>query len=315
MDAIRLARGASGRDKIVKIEGSYHGHHDSVMVSVKAPADELGPLEHPAPVPFTKGIPKHLIADTLIVPFNDAPAMQRTLDEHAGEVAAVIMEPAMMNIGIVLPERGYLQAVREMTDRHDVVLIFDEVKTGATIAAGGAGERFGLQPDLVCLAKSVFGGVAAGAFGGKRELMEEIKPGGVAHLGTFNGNPLAMRAGLVTLKEILTPDAYRQFDRQQERLVLGCQQIIADHGLPMYSLGVGAKGCVMFMAEPIRDYRGYVNIDLDLAYAHWLYLMNRGIFMPPGFDEQWTLSVQHSDADIGAHLAVFEEFARDVTAA
>ncbi len=194
-------------------------------------------------------------------------------------------------------------------------LIFDEVKTGVTIAAGGACERFGVQPDLVCLAKSIGGGITIGAFGGRRELMGEIKTGGIAHLGTFNGNPLAVRAGLVTLTEILTDEAYVQFERQQGRLVSGCQRIIEEYGLPMYSIGIGAKGCVMFMPEPIRDYRGYITINQDLAYAHWLYLMNRDIFMPPGFDEQWTLSVQHSDEDIDAHLSVFEEFARDVMAA
>ena len=315
MDAVRLARGATGRDLLVKIEGSYHGHHDYVMVSVKPGPDELGPLEHPASVAFSKGIPEAVAAMTLVVPYNNPDALARVLAENAGRVAALIMEPVMMNIGIVHPAAGYLQAVRRITQEHDVVLIYDEVKTGATIAPGGACERFGVQPDLICLAKSIGGGVTVGAFGGRRELMELIRPGEVQHLGTFNGNPLAMDAGIVTLTEILTAEAYKQFEEQQERLVSGCQEIIERHELPMYATGLGAKGCVMFAAEPLSDYRDYMGIDKDLAYAHWLYLMNRGIFMPPGLDEQWTLCVQHTNLDIDAHLAVFEEFARDVTAA
>lgn len=315
MDALRLARGVTGRDLVIKIEGSYHGHHDYLLVSVKPPDDQLGPLERPSPVPFSLGIPEEVAAKTLVVPFNRPDLMARTLEEYEGEVAAVIIEPVMLNIGIVHPQPGYLEELRRLTRQHDVVFIYDEVKTGATIAAGGACERFRVQPDLICLAKSIGGGISIGAFGGHRGLMERIRPGEVMHLGTFNGNPLAMKAGLVTLKEILVPEAYVRFEEQQEKLVSGCQRIIDEYGLPMYSTGLGAKGCVMFMPEPIQDYRGYLTFHKELAYAHWLYLMNRGIFMPPGFDEQWTLSVQHSDDDLDAHLTVFEEFARDVMAA
>lgn len=312
MDALRLARGVTGRELVVKIEGSYHGHHDYLLVSVKPPAAEMGPPGRPASVPFSKGIPADVVAKTLVVPFNQPEALTRTLGEHAGQVAAVIIEPVMMNIGIVHPAPGYLEAVRRITSEHEVVLIFDEVKTGVTIAAGGACQRFGVQPDLVCLAKSIGGGIPIGAFGGRRELMEQIRAGGVAHLGTFNGNPLAMKAGLVTLTEILTPAAYERFEAQQERLVSGSQHIIEEYGLPMHAMGLGAKGSVMFTREPLSDYRTYLESDLKLAYAHWLFLMNRGILMPPGFDEQWTLSVQHADEDIDAHVGVFEGFARQV---
>jgi len=230
-------------------------------------------------------------------------------------VAAVIMEPIMMNVGIVYPAPGYLQEVRRITSEHGVALIFDEVKTGATIAAGGACQHYGVTPDLIALAKSIGGGITIGAFAGSRQFMERIRPEDVQHLGTFNGNPLAMRAGLVTLTKILTPDAYARFDAMEERLVSGCSEIIRRHGLPMYSTGVGAKGCVMFAPDELHDYRDYLKIDFNLSYAHWLYFMNRGIFMPIGADEQWTLSVQHTDEDIDNHLAVFEEFARDVMAA
>ncbi len=315
MDAIRIARGATGRDLLIKIEGSYHGHHDAVMVSVKPPADQLGSEDHPAQVVFSKGVPRATADLTLVVPYNQPEVLERLLTEHAGKVAGVIMEPVMMNLGIVHPDPGYLSEVRRITREHDTPLIFDEVKTGATIAAGGASEYFGVTPDLICLAKSIGGGVPIGAIAGSRVLMESIATGGVAQLGTFNGNPLAMTAGIVTLTKILTPAAYAHLGALEDRLVSGCQQIIDRHELPMYSTGIGAKGCVMFSPEPVRDYRQYLGIDLNLAFGHWLYLMNRGIFMPPGADEQWTLSVQHTEEDIDRHLAVFEEFARDVTAA
>jgi len=314
MDAIRVARGATGRDVIVKIEGSYHGHHDSVMVSVKPPADQIGPEDRPNSVIFSKGVPRVNAELTRVVPFNRPDLLESLLRERT-DIAAVILEPIMMNVGIVYPAPGYLQELRRITRGRGVALIFDEVKTGATIAAGGACEHYGVTPDLICLAKSIGGGIAIGAFAGSREYMERIRPEDVAHLGTFNGNPLAMRAGLVSLTQILTADAYKRFGSLEERLVTGCRDIIDRHGLPMYSTGIGAKGCVMFAAEELHDYRDYLKIDFNLSYAHWLYFMNRDIFMPIGADEQWTLSVQHTDKDIEDHLAVFEEFARDVMAA
>ncbi|MEX0799751.1 MAG: aspartate aminotransferase family protein [Dehalococcoidia bacterium] len=315
MDAIRVARGVTGRDMLIKIEGSYHGHHDSVMVSVKPPPDGLGPLEHPNSVVFSAGVPQAFVDLTLVVPFNRPDILEQRLRENEGKVAAVIIEPVMMNLGIVHPQPGYLQEMRRVTREHGVLLIYDEVKTGVTIAPGGACEHYGVMPDLVCLAKSIGGGIPLGAFGGSREVMEHIRPTEVAHLGTFNGNPLAMRAGLVTLTEILTAQAYQRFDQMKDKLVNGCQRIIDEHDLPMYATGIGAKGCVMFAAEELHDYREYLSFNVDLSYAHWLYLMNRGVMMPPGADEQWTLSIQHTDEDLDEHLAVFQDFARDLTAA
>jgi len=315
MDAIRVARGVTGRDVIVKIEGSYHGHHDSVMVSVKPPAEAIGPEERPTSVIFSKGVPAVNAELTLIVPYNRPDALEGLLKEHEGKIAGVIMEPVMMNVGIIYPLPGYLEEVRRITRAHGVALIFDEVKTGVTMAAGGASEHFGVKPDLTCLAKSIGGGIPIGAFAGSREFMAKITPFDVQHLGTFNGNPLAMRAGLVSLTRILTPEAYVRFNQLQDRFVGGCRRVIEQHELPMYSTGVGAKGCVMFAPEELHDYRGYLTVDFNLSYAHWLYFVNRDIFMPIGADEQWTLSVQHTEKDIEESLAVFEEFARDLTAA
>jgi glutamate-1-semialdehyde 2,1-aminomutase len=318
MDAIRLARGVTGRDEIVKIEGSYHGHHESVLVSIRPDKASMGPRETPASVAFGKGTPNEVTQLTLIVPFNDAEALDRLLGDHAGRVAALIMEPVMMNVGIIDPEPGYLRAVRELCTRHDVLLIWDEVKTGATIAYGGAEEVYGVAPDLKCFAKALGGGVPFGAFGGRGELMAEIAKDGVPQLGTFNGNPLSARAGLVALTEILTPSAYEHLNRLNDAQLAGCQRVIDDYDLPMYTTGMGAKGAVMYAPKPLRDYREYAGfdapgVDAELSYLSWLYEITEGVFMTPGIDEQWTLSVQHTDEDVARYVNAFETFAREVT--
>ncbi len=339
MDAIRVARGATGRHRIVKVEGGYHGHHDDVLVSIQPPRDLMGPIESPATVPASAGIPRSRIAETVIAPFNEPDLLAAILEAHSGEIAAIIVEPVQFNIGVVPPEPGFLERLRELADEHGAVLIFDEVKTGVVLAWGGAYEHFGVKPDLFCLAKSIGGGIPIGAFGGKREIMASIEtlegtpafaagaagsgmerstiPGGatrVAHLGTFNGNPLSMTAGVVTLKEILTKDAYPVLNAMAERLTVGSQSVIDDHGLPGYAINVGPKGCVMFTPERVTSYRNLEGLDAELWAASFFYLANRGILLPPGPDDQWTLSVQHTDADIDRYLEVFGEFAAELTA-
>ncbi len=210
MDAIRAARGYTGRSKIIKVEGGYHGHHDEVMISMKPALDLAGPADAPNPVPATGGLTPAVLHDTLVVPFNNIAALERVLDANKGEVAAFITEPVMENIGICPPEPGYLEAVRELTERHGTILIFDEVKTGITAGHGGATRRFGVQPDLVCLAKSIGGGLPIGAFGGRAEVMETITQGSVLHLGTYNGNPLVMAAARAVLRDICTPRGGRR---------------------------------------------------------------------------------------------------------
>jgi glutamate-1-semialdehyde 2,1-aminomutase len=314
MAAIHLARGATGRDVILKMEGSYHGHHDSVMVSVRPPLDQLGDRDEPSSLPFGAGHPDAIRQLTKAVPFNDADALEHALERF--DVAAVIVEPAMMNITIVAPREGYLARVRELCDAHGAKLIFDEVKTGCTIAAGGAVERFGGRPDMVCLAKAICGGYPGGAVGMTDELAEEIASGRVRQVGTFNGNPLVMAAAKAALTEVLTPAAYARFDAMNTKLLAGLDAVIARHGLPCHTIGMGSKGCVVFSAEPIREYRDYVTkIRHDLSDLAWLYHMNAGIFMTPGQDEEWTLSVLHTDADLDRYLEVFATFARDVSGA
>ena len=308
MDAIRVARGATGRDTICKIEGSYHGHHDSVMFSVTPSLMLLEANEgQAAQTPASRGIPVEMGKWTLVLPFNDLAAAEKLFAERGLEIACLIIEPVMMNIGIVLPRPGYLEGLRELCTRRGIVLIFDEVKCGATIAAGGATELFGVQPDLSCFAKSVFGGTPAGAFGGRADLMDEIGKG-IAQQGTFNGNPLVVAAGLAALSEVLTPDAYEQFKKMGARLAEGCRGAIVEYGIPAHVVDLGCKGCVSYRAEPLVDYRSFLETNADLFNASWAWLVNRGIFMTPGNEEQWTLSVRHDERCIDRFVEVFGDF-------
>jgi glutamate-1-semialdehyde 2,1-aminomutase len=314
LDAVHLARASTGRDLILKIEGAYHGHHDHLMVSVYPDLEELGDRDDPNSVPFGAGFPKALTELTRIVPYNDAEALQRTLERLEGQVAGLIMEPAMMNIKIVMPEEGYLERVRELTSEHGVKLIFDEVKTGSTIAPGGASERFGIEPDMIALAKATFGGLPGGAIGMTEDLAALIQSGDVNQYGTLNGNPLVMAAAHATLTEVLTRDAFKHLEAINDKLLGGSRELLERYGLPGYPVGMGAKGCVAFASGPIREYRDYLTkINGELDTLAWLYHMNRGVFMTPGVEEEWTLSVAHTDDDVGRYLEASGEFARDVT--
>ena len=316
MAAVHLARGVSGRDLILKIEGSYHGHHDSVMVSVYPPLEALGERDDPRSVPYGAGYPLALTELTRAVPFNDATALESVLGKLEGQVAGLIMEPAMMNINIIQPVEGYLERVRELCSAHGVKLIFDEVKTGATIARGGATERFGVTPDMVTLAKAICGGYPGGAIGMTEELGAAVTDNTVVQYGTFNGNPLVMAAAEAALTQVLTDDAYAKLESSNQWLLGRCDEIIEQYGLPCYTSGIGAKGCVVFSPEPLREYRDYLTkVDGDLATLAWLYHMNHGVFMTPGVEEEWTLSVAHTEADMQKFADALEAFARDVTAA
>jgi glutamate-1-semialdehyde 2,1-aminomutase len=274
----------------------------------------MGPRERPTSVPYGIGHPHAMTELTQPVPFNDAEVLERILEELSGRVAGLIMEPAMMNINIVKPLPGYLEAVRELTREHGVVLIFDEVKTGAAIAPGGATELFGVTPDVVCLAKAICGGLPGGAIGMTDELAALVEAGRVRQQGTFNGNPLTMAAAQAALLDVLTDDAYAKLHAANARLMAGCEDVISRYGLPAHTVGMGSKGGVVFSSEPIREYRDYLTrIDHELTDLAWLYHMNNGVFMTPGQDEEWTLSVMHTDADLDRYVDVFELFAREAT--
>jgi glutamate-1-semialdehyde 2,1-aminomutase len=314
LDAVRLARGFTGRERIIKMEASYHGHHDTLMVSVEPHPDRMGAVEKPASVPQSEGIPHSVMELATVVPFNDLPALKRAFADHPGEVAAVIVEPAMMNVGIVMPDSGYLEGVRDAAHKNGALLIFDEVKTGVTIAPGGATERFGVTPDLIALAKAIGGGLPCGAVGGKADVMALIDEKRVLQIGTFNGNPLTMAAAKVTLLEILTPAAYAHFDALAETLQGGLDGVIAEHRLPFHTTTMAARGSVTYHPTRIRNYRDYLEIDKTLAYLSWLYQTNRGVLMAPGAEENWTLSVQHSVEDVERYVSNFAEMARALRA-
>ena len=311
MDAIRLARGATGREKLVKVEGGYHGHHDEVMVSNKPSLDDAGPAHSPNSIPQSAGITKGTLDDVKVIPYNDPEALDRAL--ATGDVAAFIVEPVMENIGICLPEAGYLEAVREICDKYGTLLIFDEVKTGITAGYGGATKQLGVTPDLVTLAKSIGGGFPVGAFGGKAEYMDHITQGTVLHLGTYNGNPLVMAAVKATLTEACTRPIVEETVARNDRLVDACQAIVDESGIPAHTVRFGAKGCITWSETPVRNYRDYTATDFDLAFAQWMHGINRGVLLPPGLDEQWLISVMHDDAAAMMYADVFAEFVAELT--
>ena len=312
LDAVRIARGFTGRDRVIKIEASYHGHHDALMVSVEPPPDRMGPPDHPASYPQSEGIPAAIVELTTVVPFNDVAALEEAFAEHRDQVAAIIVEPAMMNVGIVLPDQGYLGQVRDVAHQNGALLIFDEVKTGVTIAPGGATERFNVTPDLVALAKAIGGGLPCGAVGGREDVMGVVEEKRVAQMGTFNGSPLTMAASMVTLLEILDANAYAHLDALAETLQGGLDEAIGRFELPFHVITLAARGCVTFRARRVRNYRDYLEIDKSFAYLSWLYQCNRGVLMAPGAEENWTLSVQHSVDDVQRYVDNFSEMARDL---
>jgi glutamate-1-semialdehyde 2,1-aminomutase len=310
MDAVHLMRAFTGRDLILKVEGCYHGHHDSVQVSVLPEPEEVGPADRPNRVVANSGIPQAIVDLVRVVPFNDVDAVARSLEESPGEIAGMILEPVMMNAGIIHPEPGYLSALRDVLHAHGALLTFDEVKTGLTTGPGGVTGLSGVVPDLVCLAKAIGGGVPTAAVGGRADIMQMIADGTYEQEGTFNGNPLAMAAARAMLTEVLTDQSYRHLDRLRARMIAGIEGVIDRHGLPWRVVTAGAKGCIAFTDEPVRDYRDFLRIDDRYGHAHWLVQYNGGVFLPPwGKVEQWLLSVQHSDADVDRFVHNVDRFA------
>jgi glutamate-1-semialdehyde 2,1-aminomutase len=315
MDAVHLMRAITGRDLIIKVEGGYHGHHDSVQVSVCPDGDEddRGPAGHPRGVPASSGIPTAITDLTLVVSFNDLAGVGRVLDEHPGQIAGMILEPIMMNAGIIPPEPGYLQGLKDLLHSRGALLTFDEVKTGLTAGPGGAIGYTGVTPDIVCLAKAIGGGIAAAAIGGTAEVMEHVTNGDYEQVGTFNGNPLAMAACRAMLQEVATPDAYERLEKLRLRAVAGLEREIERNGLSARVVSVGAKGCVVFSARPVRNFRDFLSIRDDYSHAHWLFQHNGGVFLPPwGKSEQWLVSVQHDEGDIDRFIDNFAAFAAAV---
>ena len=311
MDAFHLMRASTGRDLVIKVEGGYHGHHDSAMVSVYNELEELGSADRPLSVASGAGIPQPFLDLTLVAPFNEPAAVERIFAEHPGEVAGMILEPIMMNAGIILPDDGYLARIRDIVHANGALLAFDEVKTGFTAGPGGAAGRLGVTPDIVCLAKAMGGGLPCGAIGATEDVMRLVAEGEYEQVGTFNGNPLTMAASRAALTEILDDATYRHLDSLRQRIVAGAEGVIEEHGLPAHVVAVGAKGCITFSPAPVRNYREFLAVDDRFSHCHWLFQHNGGVFLPPwGKAEQWLISVQHSEEDVDRFLDNFDTFGR-----
>jgi len=310
MEACRIMRAATGRDLILKVEGCYHGSSDGLAFSYWVDPGDAGPRDRPVPVPNTAGVAEVFGRALRIVPFNDLGAVERVLAEDGDRVAGMILEPVPMNAGVITPEAGYLQGLPDLLHRHGALLAFDEVKTGAVIAFGGATERFGVRPDVIALAKAIGGGVPVAAIGGTEEAMRVLTDGTMEGEGTFNGNPLSMVAAEAVLGEILTPDVYPGLDELGRLYTDGLREVAARHGLPVTVTSVGCRGSVHFRAGPVRDFRDAVASDGKLAHLAWLFQLNAGVFIPAG--DPWTFSVAHDRADLQRSIDAFGSFAAEV---
>jgi glutamate-1-semialdehyde 2,1-aminomutase len=309
LHAIRLAKAYSGKTKIVKMEGAYHGLHDAVMVSVKPTEENWGGSLSPSPVAASAGVSLRA-GDTLIAQFNDLESLQSVLNNFASEVAAVIVEPVMMNVGVLVPKQGYLQAVRELCTRNGVLLIFDEVKT-SSMSYGGASETFGVTPDIVCLSKSIGGGFPLAAFASNAEIMESIESRKMMHAGTYNANPVVIAAGLATLKDVLTPGSYGDMRAKSDALANGYRDIVEETGLTGTVTNAGVNGAVTFGVEHVSNYREWSKMNTDMWQCFWFGMVNQGVIPQPyWWDEQWTISVAHTNGEIERHLEAFREVAK-----
>jgi glutamate-1-semialdehyde 2,1-aminomutase len=304
MYAVRTAKAFTGKSAIVKIEGGYHGSYDPLTVSSKPDLKLAGDPEAPNSV-SSPGISAGVV---FVAPYNNLVALERIFRQNKDSIACFILEPVLENLGIVLPDAGYLAGVRKLCTEYGIVLIFDEVKTGLTAGPQGAAHRIGVQPDLICLAKSIGGGLPLAAFGGKAEIMKVVAENKMAHFGTFNGNPLAM-AGLRAMDRLCTVEALAKAEALNIQALARISEIIAEFQIPAHTVGFGVKGCITWSKDPVRNYRDYKKTDLALAELSWLWSMNRGIITPPGLDEQWLISLAHGQKEIDLLVENFRQLA------
>ena len=292
MSAIRLARGFTGRDKIIKFSGCYHGHSDSLLIKAGS-----GALTHGNP--DSAGVPASFARETIVLPYNDASAVEAAFATHSGAIACVILEPYIGNVGFIMPDRGYLQALREITTRHGAVLIFDEVMTGFRLARGGVQELERIRPDLTTLGKIIGGGLPVGAFGGRAEIMDKLAPlGPVYQAGTLSGNPLAMAAGIAGLKLLREQDPYARLDRMGRQLRDAVTRAAAAKGLPVQVPQCGSMLSVFFTAQPVRDYASALTSDAAVFARFFSACLAGGVYLPPSAYEAWFLSTAHEGAAI-----------------
>jgi glutamate-1-semialdehyde 2,1-aminomutase len=313
MHALRVARVFTGRDKVLKFEGAYHGGHDTALVSVKPPKAKLGPARHPRSLPVGHGIPEGTVKNTVVAQWNDLQSVRDVLERNENEVAAIILEPIMMNIGVIGPKDGFLEGLRELSDEFGCLLVFDEVKTGAKLAWGGAQEYYKVRADIVCLAKAIGGGLPLGAFGARREIMSEIAAFRSFHAGTYASNPLATTACIAALDKVLTRDVFKRVTKLGDALAEGHNKIIKKHGLNACAVNLGANGTVFWRKRPPTNYREWLDQDFDAFWRYWHMNLNRGVIpQAQCYDEQWTVSALHTEKDVDRMLSVFDEIAREM---
>jgi len=301
MSALRLARAATGRNLIVKFEGCYHGHSDGLLVKAGSGALTLG-------VPTSAGVPEQIAGQTLVASFNDTAALKALFENHGEHIAAVIVEPVAGNMGVVLPQEGFLPTLRSLTKEYGSLLIFDEVMTGFRLALGGAQAVYNIDPDLSCLGKVIGGGLPLAAYGGKAYLMELIAPSGpVYQAGTLSGNPLAAAAGLATIREIKQPGFYEALEAKTERLAEGIRTAAAHCRVPVQVNSRGAMLSAFFTEEEVMDYASACSSDTEAFSRFYRAMLEAGIYLPPSQFEAWFISTAHSDEDIEATLLNIEK--------
>jgi glutamate-1-semialdehyde 2,1-aminomutase len=300
MSALRLARGYTGRNKIVKFEGSYHGHGDSLLIKAGSGVATLG-------LPDSPGVPESVAQNTITVPYNDLESVKYAFEQYGEDIACVIVEPVAGNLGVVPPQPGFLEGLREITKQYGALLIFDEVMTGFRVDYHCAQGYFGIEPDLTCLGKVIGGGLPVGAYGGKAEIMERVAPSGpIYQAGTLSGNPLAMTAGYETLIQ-LTPETYEQFKKKADRLEEGLRKAATKYEIPHAINRAGSMIGFFFTNENVTNYETAKTSDLEMFAAYYREMAEQGIFLPPSQFEGMFLSTEHTDEDIEKTIEAAEK--------
>lgn len=306
MSAIRLARGFTKRDGVIKFEGCYHGHVDSLLVQAGSGATTLG-------APDSPGIPQDFVKHTISLPYNDIDVVKEVCSRRGKEIACIIVEAVAGNMGVVLPKKGYLEGLREITQKHGIVLIFDEVMTGFRVAHGGVQSVYNIKPDITTLGKIIGGGLPVGAYGGKKEIMDNISPvGAVYQAGTLSGNPAAMTAGIATLEILKDASIYKKLEEKTQRLAAGMEKVCIDAKIPAYHTRIGSMLCTFFTEQPVTDYATAKKCNTK-RYAKFFHgMLEKGYYFAPSQFEAAFVSLAHGEKEIDATIAAFRDIAKNI---